>query len=287
MKTKICPENGWLEDQLAFQTGPFPQAFHRHLWVTPGMVSWHLGKVSFCIPCILQAASWSAEFTKTHERNHHDLELEELDILFFFEDLVFFFATTAHQYLDSTQQSLFQEPPYSAAPFFQRVSCPNSDAGCTYQSSSKLQLPPGWLRGHLAIHSEVSHISMKELHELPGGARWKKVQNLLLASPGIFVFQSWKLAEAFGWLCWQWDWESSPSWVIVSPANRVPEMLSSRAEGERVGFPKLRPHDKQIVLVHSGSYPSVTGRTSRVLTSSPDEKCRHDDSQRKKYQHLR
>lgn len=49
MKTKICPENGWLEDQLAFQTGPFsglqcispslpqaPLSDTRHGFMTPG-----------------------------------------------------------------------------------------------------------------------------------------------------------------------------------------------------------------------------------------------------------
>lgn len=96
-----------------------------------------------------------------------------------------------------------------------------------------------------------------------------------------FLSSKWKLAEAFGWLCWH-----GTAWVSFVGHRFACEISSSwdafkQSFGERVGFPKLRPHDKQIVLVHSGSYPSVTGRTSRVLTSSPDEKCRHDDSQRK------
>lgn len=239
--------DGW-KINLPFKLVPFqgcnafPQACHRHLWVTPGMVSWHLGKVSFCIPCILQAASWSAEFTKTHERNHHNLELEELDILFFFEDLVFFFATTAHQYLDSTQQSLFLSNLHILLLHFSRVSCRNSDAGCTYQSSSKLQLPPGWLRGHLAIHSEVSQNfnerNCMNCQVVPGE---RKVRNLLLASPGIFVFQSWKLAEAFGWLCWHGTENR-----LLTMGHRFACESSSwdafkQSFGERVGNPEAPP----------------------------------------------
>lgn len=187
--------DGW-KINLPFKLVPFqgcnafPQACHRHLWVTPGMVSWHLGKVSFCIPCILQAASWSAEFTKKHERNHHDLELEELDLLFFSKIWCFFcHYSSSIPWFDSTISVPF-EPPYSAAPFFQRVSCRNSDAGCTYQKiAQRCSSPPGWLCGPSGnSQRSFRKFQWKNWHELPGGARWKKVRNLLLASP-VFVFQ--------------------------------------------------------------------------------------------------
>ena len=189
-------------------------------------------------------------------------------------------------WFDSTISVPF-EPPYSAAPFFQRVSCRNSDAGCTYQKiaprCSSLREETPW--ANLAIHvAKFQKISMKELHELPGAPQVKGRCGICsIASPGIFVFQSWKLAEAFGWLCWH----GTENRLLRGSSFRlrIEFLRCFQAELRRKSWlsRSSAPHDKQIVLgTHSGSYPSVTGRTSRVLTSSPDEKCRHDDSQRKK-----
>lgn len=281
--------DGW-KINLPFKLVPFqgcnafPQACHRHLWVTPGMVSWHLGKVSFCIPCILQAASWSAEFTKKkHERNHHDLELEELDILFFLK-IWCFFATTAHQCLDSTQQSLFQEPPYSAAPFFQRVSCRNSDAGCTYQwkapRCSSLREETPWEIWQFTFWSfrKFQWKNCMNCQVVPGERRCG------ICSPCIprFCLPVVEVGRGIWLAVLTWDC-LSPSWVIVSPAKfRVPEMLSSRASAKELAFRSSAPTtSKSFLSTQVLTLPSQAERHG-FWASSPDEKCRHDDSQRKK-----
>lgn len=249
MKTNICPENGWLEDQLAFQTGPFsglqcispslpqaPLSDTRHGFMTPGegFVLYPLYTTSRLMECRIYKNTW--------EKPPQFGTWGTWYPIFFWRFGVFFcHYSSSIPWFDSTISVPF-EPPYSAAPFFQRVSCRNSDAGCTYQSSSKLQLPPGWLRGHLAIHSEVSQNfnerNCMNCQVVPGE---RKVRNLLLASPGIFVFQSWKLAEAFGWLCWHGTENR-----LLTMGHRFACESSSwdafkQSFGERVGNPEAPP----------------------------------------------